>query len=254
MTDTASTPHRHASTYSYRAKIGLIVPPTNTVNEAEWQRVMPEGVTFHTHRMVLHPDSASPEGRAGLLADLEASIALLGQSGADVIAYACTAGSMITPASSLPDDLQARTGIAAVTTSAAIVAALEALGITRLSVATPYSEAMNMHETHFLNDHGFDVDRIVGLGIGANRPQDFPRIARTPIADVARHCREAFVPGSGALLITCTDFPSLPLIDMLEAEFGVPVVTSNQATLWACLRRAGIADPVAGMGRLMAEH
>jgi maleate isomerase/arylmalonate decarboxylase len=53
------------------------------------------------------------------------------------------------------------------------------------------------------------------------------------------------------LLITCTDFPALPLIAPLEAELGVPVVTSNQATLWAALRRAGVHDVVSGAGRLL---
>jgi maleate isomerase/arylmalonate decarboxylase len=53
------------------------------------------------------------------------------------------------------------------------------------------------------------------------------------------------------LLITCTDFPTLPLIEALEEELGVPVVTSNQATLRACLRAAGITDGVPGAGRLL---
>ncbi|RST85420.1 maleate cis-trans isomerase [Aquibium carbonis] len=245
---------RHKSVYSPRAKLGLIVPPTNTVNEAEWMRMMPEGVSFHTHRMKLHADTTSEAGRAALLDDLEQVFAMIKQARVDAIAYACTAGSMINPVNSLPDELTQRTGVKAVTTSASIIAALKALGVTRLSVATPYADRLNEHETHFLEENGFAVDKLSGLGIGANGPQEYVRIAETPIEQVAAHARAAFVPGSEALLITCTDFPTLPLIEQLEAVLGVPVVTSNQATFWAMLRATGIDDRLVGLGQLLRNH
>lgn len=241
---------RHRSTYSHRAKLGLIVPPTNTVNEAEWMRMVPDGVTFHTHRMRLH----STEETGALMEDLEAAVAMLAQSGADAIAYACTAGSMVTPAESMPERLSTRTGQRCLTTSAAIVAALRALGAKRVSVATPYADALNAHEAEFLAAHGFEVTNIEGLGIGATGPADFVRIARTPLEEVAAHTRAAFRNGSDALLIACTDFPALPLIPVLEQELGVPVLTSNQTTLWAMLRATGIEDRLIGCGRLFSDR
>lgn len=244
---------RHRSVYSARGKLGLITPPTNTVNEAEWSRMLPDGVTFHTHRMALHANAASPEGRAALLEDLDAVFAMLAQARVDAIAYACTAGSMINPARSLPDELTRRSGVAAVTTAAAIVDALKALGARTVSVATPYAEALNAHETEFLEENGIAVARIIGLGIGAGGPSEYPLIAQTPLERVATHARDAFVPGSDALLITCTDFPTLPLIDPLEAELGVPVVTSNQATFWAMLGAAELPDRISGAGRLLSD-
>jgi maleate cis-trans isomerase len=248
------TKHRHNSIYSYRAKLGLIVPPTNTVNEAEWSRLMPIGVTFHTHRMPLHPGANTPEGHAELLHDLASVISLLKEARVDVVAYACTAGSMINPVSALPDEITARNGVAAVTTSAAIIAALKALGVRRLSVATPYHAALNDHEAHFLEENGFAVERLVGLGIGEGGPSEYPLIAQTPLEKVRETARACFVPGSEALLLTCTDFPTLPLIAALETEFGVPIVTSNQATLWASLRAAGITDTIDEAGLLLARH
>ncbi|HWK68959.1 MAG TPA: aspartate/glutamate racemase family protein [Rhizobiaceae bacterium] len=245
---------RHHSTYAPRAKLGLIVPPTNTVNEAEWSRMMPQGVTFHTHRMPLHADTTSEAGKKALMDDLDNAFGMLRQSRVDAIAYACTAGSMINPVQSLPDSLSARTGVKAVTSSAAIVAALKALGAKRLSVATPYADRVNEHETHFLEENGFRVEQTIGLGIGANGPAEYVRIAETPLDKVADHARAAFVRGSDALLITCTDFPTLPLVAGLESELGVPVVTSNQATFWAMLRATGIEDRFEQFGRLLANH
>jgi maleate cis-trans isomerase len=245
---------RHKSVYSSRAKLGLITPPTNTVNEAEWQRMMPEGVTFHTHRMVLHPDTTSAEGKAHLMRDLETVFAMLKQARVDTIAYACTAGSMINPVESLPQHLTQATGVTAVTTSAAIIRALKALGCRRISVATPYHDRLNHHEIDFLQENGFEVAKLIGLGIGAGGPSEYVRIAETPLEQIEALVAECFVEGSDALLITCTDFPTLPLIDRLEKRYGVPVVTSNQATFWASLRASGIEDRFDQFGRLLATH
>lgn len=245
---------RHKSVYSSRAKLGLITPPTNTVNEAEWQRMMPEGVTFHTHRMPLHADTTSAEGKAHLMQDLEAVFGMLKQARVDAIAYACTAGSMINPVESLPQNLTRTTGVTAVTTSAAIIKALKTLGCRRLSVATPYHDQLNHHEVGFLEANGFEVARLLGLGIGANGPAEYVRIAETHLEQIEAHVANCFAPGSDALLITCTDFPTLPLIAKLEARYGVPVVTSNQATFWAMLRVSGIEDRFEHFGRLLSQH
>lgn len=244
--------HRHSSTYSWRAKLGLIVPPTNTVNEAEWSRLVPEGVTFHTVRMPLHADTTSEAGKRALEADLDAAIGELKKARVDVVAYACTAGSMVVPAEAIPQAMTARTGVATVTTAAAIVTALRALGVRRLCVATPYHDALNDHEVHFLGHSGFEVLAIRGLGIGAGGPQEYVRIAETPLGAVAAHARGVMRPGADALLISCTDFPTLPLIDTLETELAMPVISSNTATLWAALRTAGIADALPA-GRLFSR-
>lgn len=231
---------RPLSTYSTRARIGLIVPPTNTVNEAEWSRLLPEGATAHSHRMALHSDTQSPAGQAALKDDLEAAIAMLAPMRPDVVAYACTAGSMLVPSATLGAEMSARTGVPVVTTADSIVRALHHLGAARISIVTPYTDAMNAHEVAFLAAHGIETQAIRGLGLGANGPADFPLIAQTPLDRIRDLARETFVAGSEALLITCTDFPSLPLIDALEAEFGVPVLSSNTATLWACLGAGGL--------------
>jgi maleate isomerase len=44
---------------------------------------------------------------------------------------------------------------------------------------------------------------------------------------------------------------TFPIIEPLERDLGLPVLTSNQALLWASLRALGIDDLVDGMGRLM---
>lgn len=241
------------SAYGWRAKLGLIVPPTNTVNEAEWARMAPEGVTVHSARMPLHAGAHGEEGRRALEADIARAVGDLRQARCDVVAYGCTAGSMTSPPDALPRMIGGMAGVPGVTTAASIVDGLRALGAVRLSIATPYHRALNEHETAFLEENGFRVLSIRGLGIGEGGPHEYVRIAETPLEAVAAHVRASFVAGSDAMLVTCTDFPALPLIETLEAELGVPVVTSNQATFRAALRAAGVADRFPSFGRLLRD-
>lgn len=240
--------------YGGRAKLGVIVPPTNTANEAEWNRMAPQGVSIHSARMPLHMDTESEGGRRALRDDLRRHVADLAQASVDVIAYGCTAGSMTVPASSLADFMQGVGGRTSVTTAQSLVEALRALGAKRVSVATPYHDALNDHEKHFLDGHGFDVVALRGLGYGANGPAEYCNIARIPPAEVLTHARGVVRPDADAILLSCTDMATLDIIDPLERETGKPVISSNQATFWYALRRAGIEDRLTGYGRLLAAH
>lgn len=242
---------RPRSSYAWDGRLGLIVPPTNTVNEAEWARLLPEGVTAHSQRMRLHPHPGTPEGARELREDLVAAIDMLLPMRPDVIAYACTAGSMSTPSDALPREMTDRCGVPVITTADSIVAALHALDATRISIVTPYDDGRNAEEVGFLAAHGIETLAIAGLGLGRNGPADFPLIAQTTLDRVRALVAETWVAGSEALLLTCTDFPTLPLIDALEEELGVPVLSSNTATLWAALAHTDLAGGLTAGGRLL---
>jgi maleate isomerase/arylmalonate decarboxylase len=244
--------HPHYRPYGTRAKLGLIVPPTNTVNEAEWSRMLPAGVTMHVTRMALHADASSAAGRDALHADIRKAVADLAQASLDVIAYGCTAGSLVTPVETLTDYMTSVCGLPCVATAPAIVAACRALGASRVALATPYHDALNAHEADFLAACGIETVAMRGLGIGAGGAHEYVRIARVALEDVYAHCRAADHPDARALVVSCTDFAVLEAIPRLEAELGKPVVTSNQATLWRALRAAGIEDRFEHCGRLLA--
>ena len=240
--------------YGARARLGLIVPPTNTVNEAEWQRMLPEGVTLHSARMPLHADTTSPEGKRTLHENIRRHAGDLAKASPDVIAYGCTAGSMVTPITSLTDFMREVTGIPSVATAPSLVLAARAFGATRVSVATPYHDALNEHERHFLAECGIDVAAMAGLGIGAGGPQEYVRIARVPAADVYAHVRTVDRAEAQMIIVSCTDFATLEILPRLERELGKPVVSSNLATFWQALRTAGFGDRIEGFGRLLQEH
>lgn len=245
---------RHQSAYSWRGKIGIIVPPTNTVNEAEWKIMAPTGVTIHASRMKLHLDSHSEAGKKQIYSDIDTAVADLAAAQVDCIAYGCTAGSMVLPVNALPGYMAARCSIPCVTTAASIVQALEHLNISRICIASPYHDALNEHEAQFFKSAGFETMHAAGLGLGANGPVDFPLIARTPVERIFEHALAADRPDAQALLIACTDFPALNIINRLEEKLGKPVITSNQATFWAALRAAQIPDRFENYGILLRDH
>ena len=73
-----------------------------------------------------------------------------------------------------------------------------------------------------------------------------------PVTPVRHLAQAVDRPDADAVVLSCTDLPTLPLIAALEADLGKPVVTSCQATVWQVLRAAGVADRLAGAGRLFA--
>ena len=65
-----------------------------------------------------------------------------------------------------------------------------------------------------------------------------------------RLARDAHTPQAEALFIPCTDFEAIDLIEVLERDLGVPVVTANQATMWHALRLSGVVDALPHFGTL----
>jgi maleate cis-trans isomerase len=59
-------------------------------------------------------------------------------------------------------------------------------------------------------------------------------------------------PQAEALLLPGGTWRSLAVVPLLEEEFDVPVLTNGIATAWRLMDQ-GIAPPVEGWGRLLAD-
>ena len=60
-------------------------------------------------------------------------------------------------------------------------------------------------------------------------------------------------PGAEALVVSCGGFRTLEIIEPLEQRCGVPVISSMPHAVWALVQLLGLARPVNGYGRLLAE-
>jgi maleate cis-trans isomerase len=230
----------------WRARIGVIVPPSNTTNETEFNRMKPDGVTFHFTRSPIHRDPAA-DGFQGMIKDLETAVADLVACNVDFMTYGCTAGSMACPADILIGTMENKSHKKATSTADAILEALKALGVNKIAMATPYSDATNEHEKEFLERHGLSVVKMAGLQLSGQ----MQKVSRIPPVQVFEHAASVDCKEAEAILICCTDFGSLDVIEKLESNLQKPVVSSNTASFWYSLRRAGISDPIDGYGTLL---
>ncbi len=236
----------------WRARIGVIVPPSNTTNETEFNRMKPDGVTYHFARSPMHANPAA-DNYATLLNDVDIAVTELTTCGVDLMAYGCTAGSMACPADLLIGKMEDVGKVDAISTAGAILKALKALGATRISMATPYTDATNEHEKEFFDDHDIEVLDMAGLALNTS-PEGIKKMSRVPPAEIYAHAKAVDHPDAQAILICCTDFGSLDVVDALEKDLGKPVITSNICTFWASLRAAGVEDRITGYGTLLAEQ
>jgi len=134
------------------------------------------------------------------------------------------------------------------TSAMAIGEALQALGVKRIALVSPYSETVNASARRYYEGrYGLSVVALEGFAatdsyaIGKLGPEN----ARDAFARINRPEIEAFVVPGG-------NFPTIASIPSWEAEFGKPVVTTNQAAFWAVTRRLGGSERFADLGRLLA--
>jgi maleate cis-trans isomerase len=60
-------------------------------------------------------------------------------------------------------------------------------------------------------------------------------------------------PDVDAFVVPGGNFPTMDAISGWEKQFGKPVITTNQAALWAIMRAMKIDTPLPGKGRLLEE-
>lgn len=233
--------------YGWRGRLGLIVPSSNSTNEPEFARWLPDGVSLHTARMRL--EGVDAESLGAMADEIERCTDLLATADVDAIAYGCTTGSLVHGPGydeEIEGRIESAADVPAVATAASVKRAFARLGLERLAITTPYVEDLNDREVEFLTDAGYEVVAMDGLGIdhnpgiGAQTPETAYRRARAlPTAD------------ADGVFISCTNYRTFEIVASLEADLGMPVVTSNQATLWDALRRLEVAtDEVSDLGRL----
>lgn len=229
---------------NWSRKLGLIVPSWNTVIEYEVWRMVPPGVSVHTARI---PHTEDSEAAFSQMADEAPRAAeTLAHANIDVLCYACTAGSFFRgPAydAHLVGRLSEETGRPVVTMAGSIVEAARHLGLRRLAVAAPYEQWLLDLLVAYLEASGFEVVSARGLGHQANVL--YPPEKALDLAE------SAWRPDADGLVMSCGNFRTLEMLDVIEDRLGRPVVTSNQASVWNLLRVARCSATLLHGGRLL---
>ena len=130
--------------YGWRARIGLISPMPGENIEHAFHIYAPEGVSFSSMKMPF--PGPTPEGLAILTDQLESTAAKYKGQNLDLIVFGCTSGSFIKGIGwdqECIKRIEKASGSPGLTTSTAVMEALNALGAKSVAVLTPYPDATN---------------------------------------------------------------------------------------------------------------
>lgn len=236
-----------------RAKIGVLVPFTNTNLEADLTLLRPAGVSLHYARLGGYdideiPDSAQMAGLGS--ADIDEPLRLLAGTRPDVILYGCTSATLthgVAFDAALASNISQRCQAHTVTAAGALVNALAALQVGKIAFASPYTADINEAALQFLQTSGFQIASVAEVN---DTLDNHGQASLTPDDVFALGCR-ADSAQAQALVLSCTDMRSVETIARLEQAIGKPVVTSNQAMIFQALQKLALDQRFSGYGRLL---
>lgn len=233
------------------AAIGLITLPNDASIESELNAFLAiDGVRVFANRI-----RRPAQGTADSLREMEqhlgeAAALLVPDLPLDVIAYGCTAASMaIGPDAVAAGIRTGRPNIACTDPVSAALKGLRAFETRRIAILNPYGDEVNEVVERFVSSQGFEIVAKASF----NQKVD-ARITRVPpqaIYDAGLELGRA--PEVEGLFISCTGLRVSPVIGRLEEALGKPVVSSNQALAWDCLRLSGCEEQVEGFGKLFSH-
>ncbi|HSC44144.1 MAG TPA: arylmalonate decarboxylase [Candidatus Binatia bacterium] len=226
-------------------RIGLIIPSSNRLTEPQFNAYAPPGLGVHVTRLRMTGKFRKP------LSELKGPLSEAAQAISDVkpgvIVFHCTANSMesgLAHEKALVEIIEEASGCPTITTAQAITQAFDQAGIKKLVLLSPYVQSTNQLEVNYLSETGYKVLHEVGLGLethayAAVTPQEWKAVVKENIR-----------PEADGYFLSCTNTRMIEAISDLETELGKPVINSNQATLWACLKKLGIQHTDPRLGRL----
>jgi maleate isomerase len=230
-------------------RIGLIVPCDLTLDREYWELV-PRDVTVHITRTGFHDgglDLAFVHGVADL-DEVAYATRSLSKIEPDVIAFACTSGSFVDGLAgerALRETMLANGAREVVTTSGALLEALRELRVKRVGLGTPYVPEIGDRLPAFIAEAEFEPVSVANLAL----PDVIHELTDDAVMELAQ---AAFAPAAEAVFLACTGVPTIHLLGALRDRLGVPVLSANQVTMWAALRRTGVATDLlsAAVGEL----
>ncbi|MBZ9738853.1 MULTISPECIES: ectoine utilization protein EutA [unclassified Mesorhizobium] len=229
-------------------RVGLIILATDHTTEPDFRRmVASERIGVYVARTP-YANPTTPENLRKMQPALTAGAALiLPDEKLDAVCYSCTSASVVIGDAEIETAIQAaKPGVPVVTPTMAGVRGLNAFGVRRISILTPYTVETSRPMATYFAERGFEIVSFTCLGFEDDR--EMARIAPAALVDLAR---QAMHPQADALFVSCTALRGALAVTGMEKAIGRPVVTSNQATAWNCLRLCGDETAHPEFGSLM---
>jgi maleate isomerase len=241
----------------YRAKMGAVVPSTNTTMEPEMHAMAPRGVTFHTARIYLAQSSVnSPEEAKKAIAAFQEALGIairdVATAEIDHLLIGVSALSFmggVAGAQRFAENLANITSVPVTTASAAAIEALPLYGVKRVGILSPHPPMFDEHYVRFFAESGYEVAKLHRIDCPTTLA-----IALVEPTTIRAALRDLCDAGADAVVQVGTDLVMTRLADEAERWLGRPVLAVNAAMLWHALRARGVADRLDGYGSILREH
>ena len=229
-----------------RARLGFILMSTDLAAESDFFDISPKDVAIHITRLKTDDYTTNETLSKHIEFMADAASRIQPDTKPDVISYSCTSGSIVIGEDKIKEEIKKGAPYAIpMTLVTGVVDALRELKVNNLVVGTPYLDEINTKEAEFLFNKGFSVLNIQGLNL--TKGIEFGTVTPDYWIKFAEEINEE---SADAIFLSCGGIRSTEVIDQIEQKVGKPVITSNQAQMWSCLRRAGVEDNKSGFCKL----
>lgn len=228
--------------------LGFVVLQSDETVEQDMRQMFPmPDVALHFTRI---PSGAevTPDTLNQMKTDLPQSVSLLpGSAEFDVIGYACTSGTTMIGAGPVHAMIteHARTKSATDPLTGAL-AAMDHLGVRRIAIVSPYIASVAQPMQRAFEAAGIAVAETVSFG--EESEAQVARIDANSIRQAAMQAAETAA--IDAIFLSCTNLRTLGVIDDLEAQLNMPVLSSNLVLAWHMASLAGLSLAGHAPGRL----
>lgn len=233
----------------WRARLGFILMSTDLACESDLFEMAPEGVAINITRLKTEDHTTNETLAHHIQGMADAASRIQPDTPPDVVCYCCTSGSIVIGEERIMG--QIRKGAPhskPMTLVTGVVDALRELDVKKLVIGTPYLDEINTLEAEFFHQNGFDILDFQGLNLADGI--SFGKIAPDYLCEFALSIDR---PDADAIFLSCSGIRSLEVAEKIEQMAGKPVITSNQAMMWSCLRRAGVKDELTGFGQIFSK-
>jgi maleate isomerase len=237
-------------------RFAVLIPATNTIVEADFQRLEVPEATWHFGRVAISDESLDSDDSFGQFLEILRS----GMMDALGRVLSCEPDFVVMGMSAetfwggkegneeFERVLRTRSGRPVFTGATACATALSEFRARRISVLTPYQQVGDVQVRRFFEDLGHEIVELRGL-----RCPSATAIGRVPPHEVAEHLLSLARGDVDAVVQVGTNLRGSEVAPFVEHLTGKPIIAVNTAIAWNALRSAGIPRRVPDWGLLLSQ-
>ena len=233
-------------------RVGVLVPYANTNLELDLHRFNIPNLNYYITRIGGYEVNRTPDEKQMKQMgeyDLTEALKLINGVVPNAILYGCTSATLskgLKFTHELEKLISKTCGCFAISASGALILAIKSLNIKNIGFASPYVEEINNLAIKYFLEAGLKIVSRSNIGKNLSNHEQ-GKLSPEKIIKLA--C-EADSKKCEAIVLSCTDMKSVEVISIIEKKLGKPVITSNQAMIFALLKSLNLKPKDSFPGKL----